>query len=220
MSWKQPEESVAAILRDGLDYVRDSFGDGTIDELLSRIYGSLNQSRRAEVKAWLASNEPRIVFSYPHDHKQTPCWAIVIDPKAVTQEYVGDDGYEEEDDDDNQIAVSAVRWQATVGVITYSENADLVRWLDHLATFLLARGRQSLADEYPYGQRLSGRDLQPTSIDGADGGRICFMRVLSVELEFDQTDAARTQLTDNLTGATLTGTANSPLDEDFDAAAA
>lgn len=214
--WVMPEESIGTVLRDGLAYVRQAFTDGSIDELMGRIYRNVAPVRRAEIKAWLQDNEPSIIFSYPYDHAVVPCWAIVIDPEEQSQDYIGDDGAEDETEDGRQILISAERWQATVGVISHAENADLTRWLHQLAKFLIARSRSTLSDDYPYHRRLKARDLQPAKLPGEDSSRFCFRRVLSIELEFDQTDASEIEgITDDITEGSGAGTAYSPTDHEY-----
>ncbi len=194
--WKMPEESIATILRDGLAFVRQSFGNGRIDELLERIYANVSNAQRAQIKTWLTEHEPHIVFAFPMEPRQLPCWAIVIDPEQQTMDYLGEIGDDEELETGEHVAIAAERWQSTIGVITHAPNADLCRYLYQLAKFLVARARIDLAGQFPYERRVGGRDLQPIAVGGEAGGVIAYRRVLSITVEGDQTDATRFDVSD------------------------
>lgn len=194
--WKMPEEAIATVLRDGLAFVRQSFGNGRIDELLERIYANVAPAQRAQIKTWLAETEPHIVFSFPMEPRQLPCWAIVVDPEEQTMDYLGEVGEAVELEGGEFVAVSSERWQATVGVIVHAANADLCRYLYQLAKFLVARARLDLADQFPYERRVRGRDLQPIGVGGEAGSVIAYRRVLSITVEGDQTDATRFDVSD------------------------
>lgn len=195
--YRMAEESVAAALRAGLADIKAAYTADAIDALLAQVYVNVPAPARAEVKAWLAGNAPRIIFGYPLDATVLPCWAILIDPDEQTFDYVGDAANDYDDDDPDPDAIeqelsahgilTAERWRSTVGIITHAENADLVRYLYHLARFILSRARQALSDDYPYERRMSGRDLQPISVGGESGGRVAFRRVLQITLEGDHT---------------------------------
>lgn len=189
--WTLPEEEIAATLRGGLAFVRESFGNGRIDELLERIYANVAPADRATIKAWLAEHEPRVVFSYPMDPRLLPCWAIVVDPEEQVADYIGEVGPSVELAGGERVTLSAERWQATIGVIVHATNADLCRYLYQLAKFLIARARVDLSDKFPYERRVRGRDLQPVNVGGDGGGVLAFRRVLSITVEADQTDATR-----------------------------
>lgn len=189
--WTLPEEEIAGTLRAGLAFVRETFSNGQIDELLERVYANVPAPGRAKIKAWLAEQEPRVVFSYPMDPRLLPCWAIVVDPEEQVADYLGEAGPSVQLAGGEKVTLSAERWQATVGVIVHATNADLCRYLYQLAKFLVARARVDLSDKFPYERSVRGRDLQPVNVGGDGGGVMAFRRVLSITVEADQTDATR-----------------------------
>lgn len=204
--WKLPEETIAAVLRDGLAFVRDAFTSGQIDELLTRVYANVADGDRAQMKRWLTDREPKIVFSYPADATALPCWAVVLSADHQVQEYLGGDGATDELADGEKVVASAERWTSVVSIIVHAESVDLCRYLYQLARFLIARGRADLDSAFPYERRLAGQDLQPVSLTGEAGGRIAFRRELAITVEADQQDASR--YVPNITGIELNGTDN------------
>lgn len=187
MSWRVPEIVVRDALLDTLAQVRAAYVDDTIPLLLERVYGNLTPTLRADLERWLAEHDVPIVMGWPRDEQVTPCWVVVVNPEELSGTYLGDASASEVGSYGEHLLGTAQRWSSTIGVLTYSENADLTRWLYDLAKWGLGSRRQQLAALFPHGQRMSGRDLEPVRLGDA-GGRLTYRRALTMVGELDQTD--------------------------------
>lgn len=190
MSWLVPELVVRDALSATLAEVRAAYVDDTIPLLLERVYGNVTPALRADLERWLAEHDVPIVMGFPRDEQVTPCWVVLVNPEDLSGTYVGDAYASEVGPYGEHLLGTAQRWSCTIGILTYSENADLTRWLYDLAKWGLASRRQQLAALFPHGQRMSGRDLDPVRL-GDGGGRLTYRRALTLVGELDQTDAVR-----------------------------
>ena len=186
--WIVPEEEIALVLNNGLAGIVEAIGDSTLPDLVQRIYFNLPDATRTTLVGWWSAHLPKIIHGYPHFEVELPCYAVVIDPEEQVQQFGGDADHEAVLTTGEHVIVFGERWRPTIGVIAYAENADVARWMYQFAKFTIARGRRELADVFPHAQRLSGRDLKPEAFP--NGGRFRFARVLQVQVEHDQLDAA------------------------------
>ena len=203
MSWLVPEDALAAILATGQAGVRTAVGDGTIADLVAEIYGNLTSTQQAQLVQYLTEHDIKIAHGYPLPTQTLPCWAIVIDPEELTMAYLGDGSQHVRQSDGSMRRQKSERWRSTLGVITLTENADLTRWLYHLAKWHVSQARIVVSQTFPHGQQMVGRDLEPEQI--GEAGRFRFRRALSFIGEFDQTSFAPDTIT-NITGAGPQGT--------------
>ena len=194
--WLVPEQVVEDALHAGVAQVRAAFVDGTIDTLLARIYRNFTPENRLRVKAWLAKHDIKIVENYPHDEQELPCWAVVIDPEQQTQQYLGDQSGNIELSTGEHVIGSAERWRSTIGVLVVAEMTEQIKWLYHLAKWIVGTYREQMnAAGFVYAQNPAGRDL------GFDqrllqAGRFVYRRMLSLTVEYDQVDADPTNVSE------------------------
>ena len=211
--WVVPEEAVFNSLTAGLADVRARIIAATVDEFLLRVYANLTSAQRTELKTWLTANELLVIHGYPRQDAELPLWAIILDPEENVFQYSGDAiGGELLGTGENVIAYGE-RWSSTIGIITHTEHMDLTRWLYQLCKFIMSRDRVNLADIFRHGQRLAGRDLQPQEL----GGRLAYRRVLSLRAEYDQVDAGRDDVAEQIddTGTITTGQTSTGSGETF-----
>jgi len=205
--WILPEDVLAVTLGDGLADVDAAFTDNSIDDLLSRIYHNVPGPQLAQIKTWLAANSVPIIRGYPLlEQQKLPCWSILIDPEEISQQYLGNVGFRAQLTTGENAIVNAQRWRETIGIVTYADNPDLVRWLYQLSKWLLSNRWTFLAGVFRHSLTLSGRDLEPKRIE--DSGRYIFRRVLQFVGELDQLDATRAPAID-ISGFTGTQNADS-----------
>ena len=210
MSWIVPEQEIQRALVRTMDQVRATYQDDSTPDFLRRVYGNLSDQEFVRLEAWFAAHDVPVVYGYPRDEQAFPCWVVLINPEDNTQQYVGDGGRTFQHPYGEQLIETAERWNTTIAIVTYAENADLVRWLYQLAKWSFASLRDDLDPVFPHLQRMSGRDLEPVRL-GEGGGRFVYRRALLLTVEFDQTDADRTVVQFDLAvpagryGSTVTG---------------
>lgn len=189
--WIVPEDVVFQALEDGLSMVNAAITDGTIAELVSRIYHNLTSAQQADIIAWWRAKDVKIIHGWPVlEHQQLPAVAVLIDPEENTQQYVGDAMFQAVLSTGEHAIINGERWSANIAVAVHAENPDLCRWIYQWAKYVLSSRRALLAQDFRHRQQLSGRDLRPQKI--GDSGRFVFIRALNFVVEFDQFDVART----------------------------
>lgn len=179
--WIQPEKQVLSTLKSTINLIRQAFSDGSINRLLTSIYGDLPSRQKKMIKEWFRRNEIKIMYGYPIDHENLPCMAIVVDPEEQVQQYIGDVYAVEEGNKE----ISGERWRAQLCILCYAENMDLVRWMYHLAKYSLSTNRIKLSKIFQHAQENAGKDLEPERF--GDGARVRYGRALNFSVEYDQT---------------------------------
>ena len=206
--WILPEDVVYQALEDGLDLVNAAVEDGTIAELVARIYHNLRAEEQADIVTWWSTKDVKLIHGWPVlEHQELPAVAVLIDPEENTQQYLGDGMFQVVLSTGEHAIINGERWSANIAVAIHAENVDLLRWIYQWAKYVLSSRRAVLAATFRHRQQLSGRDLRPQKI--GDSGRFVFIRALNFVCEFDQFDVARTpapEITDvagvtNVTGA-------------------
>lgn len=189
--WILLEEVVAEALADGLAEVRTAVDDDTIDALLTRVFWSLTSTKRDRLKAWLQAHDIPIIDNYPQEQQQFPCYALILQPEQQ-QQFVGDQSHVATFPDGSQRVLVAEQWRSTVGVLTVAEHPELVKWLYHLAKWILTSRRETIfrASNLHFSTQLAGQDL---GFDARylQAGRFVYNRILTVTAEYPQYDAVR-----------------------------
>lgn len=186
--WIVPDRLIFDAIKDGFAEIDAAFEAGSIDRLLERMFNSFTLADRAKVREWLRTHEvtKSIHLNFPQTIADIPCLCVVIDPTEQSGEYVGDLGARITLDNGRTALAQTSRWRSTVAVVAYAEKSDVVLWLHHIATFLLAAKRKQLFDYFRHSQRLRSRDL---SFDERFAPRFVYRRIVALVAEYDQTDA-------------------------------
>lgn len=189
--WILLEEVVADALADGLLEVRTAIADDTIDALLTRVFWSLTSTKRDRLKAWLTAHDVPVIDNYPQEQQALPCYALVLQPEQQ-QQFVGDQSHLTTFPDGSQRVLVAEQWRSTIAVLTVAEHPELVKWLYHLAKWILASRRDTIfrAADLHFTTLLAGQDLgfDPRYLQA---GRFVYHRVLTVTAEYPQFDTQR-----------------------------
>ena len=159
----------------------------------------------------MRSEEVRIVENYPREEQEFPAWVIVIDPEQQSQQYIGDQGGQITLESGENIIPRVERWSATIGVITYAEHPEKVKWLYQLAKWILSSKRLDLSCTFEHWQSQQGRDLGFDKMF-LDAGRFVYRRGLFIEAHYDQTDYDSNEITEEVTLAELGLEARGPGD--------
>jgi hypothetical protein len=185
--WIIPEVAIEAALRAGLQEIAQAITENTIDAYLQRAFFNLPDSERARIKRWFTENELPIVLNWPQTEQQVPCWAIRLASEQGS-EFVGNQGGEADFGDGHIGTQSAEPWAATIGIVTYDRNGDNLRWLHHLAKFILAGRRTELSATFPLRFNLAGGDFEFIE---KFGGAPMYRREVRVHVEFLQMNASK-----------------------------
>jgi len=146
-----PEQIWEDALGLGLAQIDAAFAGGTIDELLGRIYRNIDTTERDKIKSWLSEHSIPIVENYPREPQDFPCWAVLLSAEEQSQQYVSDALGQVTLATGETIVARAERWASTTGVITYAEHPELVKWLHHLAKWIVFDARDAIFLTFGYG---------------------------------------------------------------------
>lgn len=184
--WVQPEEIVRSVLVDGLAQVREAEAAGTLDDLLERMFWSLDVRRRDQVREWITARDVPIVDNFPQDPQQMPCWALLLLGEEEEQ-VLGEQGSRVEFPDGETGPLPAVFWRGHVGVLSLAEHPVVVKWLYQIAKVFLSGVRTSRVGSAAHvlTWQLSGRDL---GFEAAyqQAGRFVYQRLLVVSAQYPQ----------------------------------
>lgn len=194
--WILPEIVIEDVLRSGFADIRARIIANSIDEYLARAFYSPTPATdarmaeiRAQVKAWLPtikSERPGFfIAGYPNDQQFLPCIAITLLAESEGA-YVGDQAADVEFPDESFGTETVQPWTSPIGVSCFDENGDALRFLYHLAKFILAGQRRTLTKIFDLDFKMSGQDLGLVQWSG----RNIRHRLLRVTGEYEQYNAA------------------------------
>ena len=143
--WIQPEDFVHGAVDSGRQMILSALGDGTITELVGRIFAS--SDRQPAIVQWFSEHRIELVWGWPPQQQTLPCWCIILLSGQNSVQYVGDAG--DDGADGSGLGDAAERWADAIGILSRDENADVVRWLHQLAKWSLSRARVNLSQRFP-----------------------------------------------------------------------
>jgi hypothetical protein len=158
-----PDEAIFSVILDAVNDVQAAVEAHSLDALLAVVLSNVQAAPRASFATYLKEHGIRVIYGWPREEQQFPCYAIIVDTDTNEAHYIGQTlGEETIDDVDTEI--EGQRWAASTMVIAYAENVDLARWLAQFARYSLAKALRTLSDLFPHGQNLTVQSLRDEQI--------------------------------------------------------
>ncbi|GEM_PF-6260749 len=201
--WIIPEQLVGDTLQAGLDELEEMrlAQDGSFERIIDTMFLNLPAEKKEQIRTWFGKNSIRILENYPREPQETPCYCLVLDPetqKGFVGDTIGEGSFI-----GGTVVQDGEEWTSTVGVLCYSENGELLKWIYHIAKFLLARNRRALITVAHEDVSMSGRDFgfDPRFLQA---GRFVYRRALMVTLSYTQIGADEHVLENEIEGTDTT----------------
>jgi hypothetical protein len=75
------------------DFLVDSIADVKSDiSKIDQIFEGKAEERRESIKQWIAGNDIKVIYHFPRDAAEIPCYAIILENSAESDQLIGESG--------------------------------------------------------------------------------------------------------------------------------
>ena len=75
------------------DFLVDSIIDVKSDiSKIDQIFDGMLEARRESIKQWLAGNDIKVIYHFPRDAAEIPCYAIILESSVESDQVIGESG--------------------------------------------------------------------------------------------------------------------------------